>query len=58
MKILITAGELQERDKWLEFCNMKGVNVYALKEGLMTDDEEFTLTEEEAKELGLIYNGG
>ena len=54
MKIILTANELLDRDIWDEFCEMRGINPWAVNEGLMDSDEEFTFTEKEAEELGLI----
>jgi hypothetical protein len=54
MKILITASEAIESGVWEKICRQKGWNEWAVNEGLMDSDEEISLTEEEAKELGLI----
>lgn len=54
MKILVTAEELIDEGVWEEFCENKGINPYAVKEGLMNSDEEFSLTEKEARDLGII----
>jgi hypothetical protein len=54
MKISITAEELIDKMLWEEVCEMKGINVWAVNEGLMATDEIIELTEEQAKKLGLI----
>ena len=55
MKVIVTAKELQsEYCVWEQACELLGINVYAIAEGLMSEDEEFTLTEEQAKELYII----
>lgn len=54
MKIIITVRELVDLALWEDYCSFTGKNPYALKEGLLSPDEEVTLTIEEAKELGLI----
>lgn len=56
MKIVVTAREVQEKGSWDRFCEMKGLSVWCVNEG-MSSDEEFTVTEEEAKELGLLPAG-
>jgi len=54
MKIILTAQEILDRGIWDEFCEMKGINPWAMNEGLIDSDEEFIFSEQEAKELGLI----
>jgi hypothetical protein len=54
MLIQITAKEAMDKGVWDEICSLKHINEYAVNEGLMDSDETITLTEEEAKELGLI----
>lgn len=56
MKIVVTAREILDRWLWDEFCEMRGYNPWAINEGLMPEDEEFYLTEEEAKRLGILKN--
>ena len=53
MKIKITAREIIDQYRWPEFCDLKGINMYAINEGLMEDTDEFELTAEEAKKIGL-----
>lgn len=53
MKIIITPEEAIDRGVWEKLCDMKGINVWAFNEGLMDDDTEISLTEEEAGTLGL-----
>lgn len=53
MKITITAGELIDKGVWDEFCNLFGISVWAVNEGRMSSDEEFTLTLEQARKIGL-----
>lgn len=38
---------------WDEFCELKVINIWAVNEGLMDGDEEFELTDDEAKKIGL-----
>ena len=54
MKIVISAIELVDRGKWLKACDLLGINIWAVKEGLMGGDDTLTLTEKQAKELELI----
>ena len=53
MKIKTTPREIIDQGCWLAFCDLKGINEYALNEGTMSDTEEFELTLEEAREIGL-----
>lgn len=55
MKIEITAGELIDRGIWTEFCDLNGINIWAVNEGLIERGEEFIISEEQAKKLGLDY---
>ncbi|HEY9408896.1 MAG TPA: hypothetical protein VIP77_04885 [Jiangellaceae bacterium] len=54
MKIVTTPSELMDRLRWEEACDMLGLNVYAVAEGLMDGGEEITLSEEQAVTLGLL----
>lgn len=54
MEIIITVREALDRGIWLELCDLKDWNEWAINEGMMDDTEEITLTEEEAKKLGII----
>ena len=55
MKIIITAGEAQDKGIWEKLCNLKGIDIYAIAEGTMDSDKEIILTEEEAHKLGLKW---
>lgn len=54
MRIIVTAEELIDKGLWENFCEEKGINPYAVKEGLMDQSEEFSLSEDDAKKFGLI----
>ena len=54
MKVLVTVEELIDSGMWETFCKPRGINVWAVNEGLIEDDEEFVLSEDEAKKYGLI----
>jgi hypothetical protein len=54
MQIIITAREALNRGIWDDVCELKGINPWALNEGLMSSKDEITLTQEEAKKLGLV----
>ena len=41
----ITAGELIDNGDWVEFCDLNGINPWAVNEGLMESDEEFEIDE-------------
>lgn len=54
MTITVTAEELMGRGSWDDFCESRGINVWAVNEGLMDSSEKFSLTEAEAKQYGFI----
>lgn len=55
MKLVVTVREILDKGVWDEFCEEFGINPWARNEGLMSDDqEEFTLTEEQARRLRFI----
>ena len=54
MTITVTAEEILDGGNWEDFCDDRGINPWAINEGLMDYDEKFTFTEEEAKKYGLL----
>ena len=54
VKIKITVQEINDKGCWLEFCLLKGINEWAMNEGLMDPDEVFFVTAKEADKLGLL----
>ena len=54
MRIVITARELLDREIWIDFCEMMGVNEWAVNEGCIDVYDAFYLNEEQAQQLGLI----
>jgi len=55
MIILITAEEISNKHLWAEFCELKGVDEYALADG-MDEQTQYELSEGEAIELGIILS--
>ena len=53
MKVVVTVRDIIERGLWEKVCELKGLNGWAVAEGLIDEDDEIVLTEEEAKEIGL-----
>ena len=53
MKIVITVDEAIDLGIWEKFRKMKGISEWALNEGLMSIDDEITLSKEEAVDLGV-----
>lgn len=53
MEIMVTAGEVLYNGNWELFCHITGLSEYALNEG-MDENEQFYLTIEQAKEIGLL----
>ena len=54
MKVKLTVRELFDNNVWMEYCALTGTNDWAVNEGLMSDDEEVYLTEDQAVVLGLV----
>ena len=54
MKLIITVGEALDYSWWERICDVKGIDVWAYKEGLMERGTEITLTQEELLELGIL----
>lgn len=38
---------------WGKFCDVTGVNEWSIREGLVSDDSDFTISESQGEELGL-----
>ena len=55
MRIIITADEAIDKGIWEDLCDMIGYNYYAVNEGMDTDTE-ISLTEDQARQLGLLPN--
>lgn len=54
MKLIVTPRELIERGLWEAYCKMTGLDEWAVSEGRMDSGDEVTLTEDQARELGLL----
>ncbi len=55
MEINITLKEIQEKNVWIKFCNLKDYNEWCVAEGLPSNTV-ISLTLEECKEIGLNIN--
>lgn len=53
VKITVTADEAIELGIWEDLCRIKGINEYAVNEGMMDGSDEISLNGEEAAELGI-----
>ena len=54
MEIIITVDELMDKGIWDEFCEGRGISVWAVNEGQMDYNQEFILTKEEVKKFGFL----
>ena len=54
MKLVITAGEALDYGWWKRICDYKGMNVYAVNEGLMDRDAKIELSQDELQKLGVL----
>ena len=53
MKVIVTAGEVSDHFAWADFCELKGIDQYALANGL-DRETEYAITLQESVDLGLI----
>jgi len=54
IKVTATTRDISDADAWEAFCELTGMNLYAKKDGQVRDDEEFTLSLEDAQKIGLV----
>lgn len=54
MNLTLTPEEAVEKGIWEELCELKGLNPHCVNEGLLDNEEELYLDEEEARTLRLI----
>ena len=54
IKIRVAAGTLLNKGLWTEACQEVGLNEWIINEGQMDRDEEVTLTQRQAKKIGLL----
>ena len=54
MKIITTAREALKGGYWADLCAIKGWAVWSASEGIVSEDKEIELTEEEARTLDII----
>lgn len=52
MQVKVTAAEINNAGMWTEFCEMSGVDYYAMNMGKVQSDTEFILTGSQAARLG------
>lgn len=52
-RFVISASDLMDLGKWDDVCELKGISVWAVNEGLMDSSEGIVLTLEEAKQINL-----
>lgn len=57
MKIILTLKELIDKHNWDKVCEVFGLNPWCINTGLASGDEEQVITEEQAKEIGIIKRG-
>lgn len=54
MDVMVQAHYLIDLGMWEKYCRMTGTNLYAISEGLMDLNHVITITEKQAKKLGVI----
>lgn len=54
MNISVSVREICDKGKWMDLCDVTGINEWALSEGRISYDEQITLTNEQACKLGII----
>jgi len=55
--VTLTANEAMEMGIWEDLCQMKKISIWAVNEGTISGDHEFTLTKEETYDLGITIKG-
>jgi hypothetical protein len=55
MRLLLTVRELMDTGRWQQYCEVTGCNSYAVAEGLANDSDDIVLTEDEARDIGLVF---
>lgn len=55
--VTLTADEAIEMGIWDKLCAMRKLSIWAVNEGTISSDHEFTLTKEESFDLGLTIKG-
>ena len=53
LSLTVTAKDLLSMSLWEDFCNLRGINPYAISEGLMEEEEIIYLNSAEIKSLGI-----
>lgn len=54
MEITITVKEICDRHLWQEACDVLGINEWSLNEGRIDYDEVLSVSDEQARKLGLL----
>ena len=54
VKVAITARELMDRYLWDRACDLLGISPWAVSEGQMDSSDTVELTQEQARELGIL----
>ena len=54
MRYVTTPKELLDKGLWEKACEVLNWSVWIINEGLIDSEEDITLPEEQAKEIGLI----
>ena len=56
IKIVVTAQQVLDLgiDQWRKFCDSQGISEWTIADGRMSSMETFTITEKEARTLGII----
>lgn len=56
MRIIVTASEAITYGFWDKLCDLKGWDIWAVKEGQIDGGEEISLSVEEAQRLGVDWH--
>lgn len=49
--MIVTFGEVMDRDLWMEFCRITGTNEWCMNEGLATEATEYDMTDSQFRQL-------
>ena len=54
MWIIITFRELRDKYNWEKVCDVLGLDLWCVAEGLASDDDEITISEGDARKMGIL----
>ncbi len=53
VKVMVTVREVLDHYDWCKFCEIVGLDVWSCNEGTCQSDEVFSLSQDEAAQIGI-----